>query len=171
MAENHTPALPTDEFELRSAWRRGDEAIEADAIAFWRRLAILPANVAPETRAKELVAVAYKDGRLVGVTTAALTRLEFLRARFAMIRAAVDPDYRRSRAAFALAVYSRDLIERWSCEHRHERVAGLGAIVESPDLVARQREPFWPQTRFGLVGYTKDGRQIRVSWFEDFRVD
>lgn len=165
------PALPTDEFDLRPAWRRNDAAIEADAAAFWRRLAILPKDVSPEARAKELVAAAYKDGRLVGVTTATLNRLEFLRVRLAMIRAAVDPDFRRSRAAFALAVYSRDLLERWSSDHPHERVAGLGAIVESPDLAARQREPFWPQTRFGLVGYTKDGRQIRVSWFEDFRLD
>lgn len=72
---------------------------------------------------------------------------------------------------FALAVYSRDLTERWSYDHPDERVAGLGAIVESSDLVARQREPFWPQTRFGLAGYTRDGRQILVSWFEDFRLD
>ncbi len=164
-------ALPTDEFELRPAWRRDDARIEADAIDFWRRLAILPGKVLPEARAKELVAAAYKDGRLVGVTTATLDRLEFLRARLAMLRGAVDPEFRRSRAGFALALYSRDLIERWSYDHPDERVAGLGAIVESPDLVARQREPFWPQTRLGLVGYTKDGRQIRVSWFEDFRLD
>ena len=165
------PDLPTDEFDLRPAWRLRDPDIERDAIAFWRKLAILPADVSPEDRARELVAAAYKDDTLVGVSTATLNRLDFLRARFAMIRAAVDPEFRRSRAAFALAVYTRHLLERWSYEHPEERVAGLGAIIESPDLVARQKEPYWPQTRFGLVGYTKDGRQIRVSWFESFRLD
>ena len=164
-------APPTEGFALRPAWRRDDPAIEADAIAFWRRLAILPGKVAPEARAKELVAAAYKDGRLVGVTTATLDRLEFLRARLAMLRGAVDPEFRRGRAGLALALYSRDLIARWSSDHPDERVAGLGAIVESPDLIARQREPVWPQTGFVLVGYTKDGRQIRVSWFENFRLD
>jgi GNAT superfamily N-acetyltransferase len=162
---------PTEEFELRPAWRRDDAAIGADAIDFWRRLAILPDKVSPEARASELVAAAYKEGQLIGVTTATLDRLEFLRARLAMLRGAVDPEFRRGRVGFALALYSRDLLERWSYDHPLERVAGLGAIVESPDLIARQREPFWPQTRFGLVGYTKDGRQIRVSWFENFRLD
>ena len=88
-----------------------------------------------------------------------------------MLRGAVDPAFRRSRAGTALAVYSRALLGRWSYDHPHERVAGLGGSVESPDLIARQREPVWPQTGFVLVGYTREGRQIRVSWFEDFRLD
>lgn len=158
-------------YDLRPAWRRGDAGIEADAIAFWRRLGILPPDVAPEERARELVAAAYKDGRVVAVSTATLGRLEQVRARLAMLRGAVDPDHRRSRLGFALLLYTRELIERWSMDNPAERVAGLGAIIESPDLVARQKEPFWPMSRFGVVGYTPDGRQVRVSWFEDFRLD
>jgi GNAT superfamily N-acetyltransferase len=158
-------------FDLRPAWRLDDRRIEEDAVAFWRRLDILPPDVAPEQRARELVAVAYKNGRIVGVTTAALGRLEIVRARLAMLRGAVDPDHRRGRVGSALLIYTRELIERWSMDHPDERVAGLGAIIESPDLIARQKEPFWPMTRFGIVGYMPDGRQIRVSWFEDFRLD
>lgn len=158
-------------YDLRPAWRRDDAAIEADAVDFWGRLDILPSEVRPEERAKELAAVAYQDGRLVGVTTASLGRLEQVRARLAMLRGAVDPEHRRSYVAQALALYTRELIEEWSRENPHERVGGLGAIIESPDLVARQKEPFWPMTRFGLIGYAPNGRQIRVSWFEDFRLD
>jgi hypothetical protein len=159
------------DFDYRPAWRRDDAAIEADAIAFWQRLNILPAGIAPEARAKELAAAAYKDGRLVGVSTATLGVHENLRARFAWLRAAVDPAYRRTRAAFGLALYTRDVIERWALEHPQERVAGLAAIIESPDLAAREKEPWWPTTRFGLVGYNAAGRQVRVSWFEDYRLD
>jgi hypothetical protein len=168
---NVTPQEIGADFDYRPAWRRDDPEIEADAIAFWNRLGILPPGVAPEARAKELAVAAYRDGRLIGVSTATLDRLDFLRARFAMLRAAVDPEYRRSRAAFGLALATRAVIERWSMEHPEERVAGLAAIIESPDLVARQKEPFWPNTKFGLVGYTREGRQIRVSWFKDFRLD
>ena len=159
------------EFDYRPAWRLEDPSIEADALAFWERLGLLPGSVDPLARAKELVAVAYRKGELVAVATATLQRLEFLRARFAMLRAAVDPAWRRSRAAFGLALYSRRLLETWSYDNPEERVAGLAAIIEAAELVARQREPFWPTTKFGLVGYTKAGRQIRVSWFEDFRLD
>jgi hypothetical protein len=158
-------------FELRPAWRLGDMRIEADAIAFWSRLKLLPPNVAPEERAKELIAVVYKDDRIVGVHTATIERVEQVRTRLAMIRSAVDPDYRRTHVSMALTLYSRALLGRWSIEHPQERLGGLGAIVESAQLAERGKQPLWPQTRFLLAGFLADGRQLRISWFEDFRVD
>ncbi len=158
-------------FELRPAWRLDDPQIEADAIAFWERLKLLAPGVAPEQRAKELIAVVYKDDRIVGVHTATIERVEQVRARLAMLRSAVDPNYRRTRISMALTLYSRALLERWSRENPHERLGGLGAILESAQLAERAREPWWPQTRFILAGFLPDGRQLRISWFEDFRVD
>ena len=158
-------------YELRPAWRRADADIERDAIAFWKRLGILPARVRPEDRARELAAAAYRNGNLVGVATATLGRIESLRGRFAMLRAAVDPEHRRTRLAVDLAILSRELIERWSIEHPDERVLGLGAIIEGPNLSERARQPYWPETRFGIVGYTPEGRQIRVAWFTHAMLD
>lgn len=158
-------------YDLQPAWRRDDSRIEADAIEFWRRLDILPANVSPEDRARELAAVAYKDGRLVAVTTLQLARLEQVRARLAMLRAATDPEHRRSHVSQALTIYTRELIERWAIEHPEERVGGMGAIIESANLRGREKEPVWPTTRLALIGHMADGRQIRLYWFADFRLD
>lgn len=158
-------------FALRPAWRLDDAAIEADAVAFWTRLDILPPDIAPEQRAKELIAVAYKDDRIVGVSSARIERVEQVRARLAMLRSAVDPDYRRTHLAMALTLYSRALLERWSRDNPHERLAGLGAVLESEQLQERGKQPYWPQTRFILAGVLPDSRQFRVSWFEDFRLD
>ncbi|MEA3040669.1 MAG: hypothetical protein QOC65_158 [Sphingomonadales bacterium] len=159
------------DYDLRPAWRLGDPEIERDAIAFWARTGILPPGVRPEERARELVTAAYRGERLVGVTTAALGRIDALRGRFAMLRGAVDPAHRRSRLGFDLLLFSRELIERWSLEHPEEKLLGLGAVIESPDLAERARQPFWPQTRLGLIGYTSEGRQIRVAWFAHARLD
>ncbi|MEA3015071.1 MAG: hypothetical protein QOD42_3616 [Sphingomonadales bacterium] len=159
------------DFEFRPAWRLNDPQIEKDAVEFWNRLGILPKKVKPEERARELTAVAYKDGRIVGVHTARLGRLDQVRARLAMLRSAVDPDCRRTRVSFALTLYTRALLERWSKEHPEERLAGLGAILESRELAGRGNEPYWPTTRFILAGFMPDGRQLRISWFEDFRLD
>ena len=63
------------------------------------------------------------------------------------------------------------VLERWSRDNPHERLGGLGAIVESPQLAERGKQPYWPETRFILAGFLPDGRQLRISWFEDFRVD
>ena len=156
--------------DLRPAWRRGDKTIEADAIAFWARMNILPAGVDPAARARELAAVAYEGGRLVAVSTAAIARYEPLRASFAFYRCAVDPSQRRSLLATAITAFTRDVVEAWAAEHPEEGVAGLAAIIESPDLVARQRAPLWPNTRLNLAGFTPDGRQVRIAWFDHYRV-
>jgi hypothetical protein len=88
-----------------------------------------------------------------------------------MLRAAVDPDHRRTHAAIALVVHSRDLLERWAAEHQEEKIAGIGAIIENEEVAARLTEPVWPVTRLGLVGHMPNGRQIRVAWFGHFRYD
>jgi len=158
-------------FDLRPAWRLDDARIEADAVEFWTRLNILPADVRPEERAKELVAVAYKDGQIIGVCTAQLARLEQVRARLAMIRSATDPDHRRGYSSQALTIYARELLEAWSMAHPEEKVAGMGAIIQGENLRERGKQPVWPTTRLTLIGYTRDDCQIRLCWFEGFRLD
>ncbi|MGZ8337543.1 MAG: hypothetical protein ACXWU1_12860, partial [Allosphingosinicella sp.] len=160
--------LPVD---LRPAWRLDDPEIEQDAIAFWSRLSLLGAGTDPARRAKELVAAAYQSDRLVGVATAWLERLEQLRGRFAVYRCAVDPDSRRHLVSTALTVFARDVLERWSVAHPGERVLGLAAVIESRSLVERQKYPVWENTGLNLVGYDRDGRQVRVAWFAHARVD
>ena len=157
--------------DLRFAWRLNDATLERDAIAFWQRLDILPPDVKPAERAKELAAAAYQDGRLVGVSTVSLHRYEPLRGRFAFYRCAVEPEQRRTLAATALTAFARDRIEQWSAEHPEERVLGLAAIVESTELVQRQRYPVWENSRLNLAGYLADGRQLRVAWFAHARVE
>jgi hypothetical protein len=168
------PPVAAPDVELRPAWRLDDPHILSDAIAFWKRLGILPRNVTPEARAKELVLVAYQHGRIVGVVTAELGVLPQVRARMAMLRGAVDPELRRSQVGYAMLPAAPKMLETWSAEHPHERLAGIGGIggiIESPELAAVQSQPYWPISRFGLIGFTPDGRQIRVSWFEGFRLD
>jgi hypothetical protein len=157
-------------FDFRPAWRLGDLGIERDAVDFWTRAGILPAGVTPRERARELVAVVCKEDRLVGVLTAQVGRLAQVRARLAFVRGTVDPEYRRSHIGLVMLLYGRDLLERWSAAHPDERLAGIGAFVESKELSERARKPNGP-TRMGLIGYTPDGRQIRVCWFRDFRLD
>jgi hypothetical protein len=168
------PFLPPEQlapgFDLRPAWRLDDQAIERDAVDFWTRTGILPPDVTPQQRAKELVAVAYKDSRIVGVLTAQVGRLAQVRARLAFVRGAVDPEHRRGHIGLVLFLYARDLLERWSADHPKERLAGLGAFVESKELAERAKRGNGP-TRLGLIGFTPDGRQIRVCWFRDFRLD
>lgn len=157
--------------EFREAWRRDDPRIEADAIAFWRRLNLLPRGASPEARVKELIAVAYHEGRIIGLMTASVEWIPFLRAKLAMTRGAIDPAFRRRRIGRMLMLVSRPIVENWSREHPGEGIAGLGGVIQAPELSHRARWPHTPLLRYFLAGFTKEGHQFRVSWFEDFRLD
>jgi hypothetical protein len=159
------------DLEIRPGWRRGDAQLEADAIAFWERLGNLPPGTSAQDRARELVLGGYRDGRLIGVQTARIARLDQPRARFALVRTAVDREARRGHAAATMAYEGRDLLEAWALAHPEEKLAGIAAIVESDDLAEIARTPYWPGTRLMLAGYTKEGRQIRLSWFSHYRLD
>jgi hypothetical protein len=165
------PPTPAGTIEIRPAWRRDDPQIEADAIAFWARLRLLPADASPEERAKELIAAAYRDGQLVAVSTATIEWFDHLRARFAVLRGATDPAHRRGRAQLALAVPSRDLLERWALDHPEERLAGGIAFVETAEWGEFARLPVWPESELTFIGHATDGRQVRVAWFDHYRLD
>jgi hypothetical protein len=174
MAEPAQPdpaAEAEDALEVRPAWRRDDPQIEADAIEFWTRLGLLPPGASAEQRTKELIAAAYRGDRLVAVSTATIEWFEHLRARFAVLRGATDPEYRRSRAQLALAVPSRNLLERWALDHPEERLAGGIAFVETAEWGDFAKLPVWPESELTFIGYTTDGRQVRVAWFDHYRVD
>jgi hypothetical protein len=171
-ASSGTPAKPPfAELDVRAAWRLDDAQIEADAVDFWTRLRALPAGTDPWQRAKELVAVAYKDGRLIAMATAVLEWSPHLRARFAVLRGATDPDFRRSHAQLALAVPSRRALERWAIANPDEKLAGGLAFIEPGEWGDFTRLPVWPQSELALVGYLPDGRQVRAAWFDHFRYD
>jgi GNAT superfamily N-acetyltransferase len=159
------------DYDLRPAWRLGDPGIHADAAEFWRRLDLLPPGISPEERAKELVAVAYKDGQIVGVTTAQIGLLEQVRARTAMLRGAVDPAHRRFHVGRALLLYAWEILEAWAIAHPDEKLAGISGVVEAHELREAQRQPFGPMLGFGVIGFTPDGCQIRLAWFDHFRFD
>jgi hypothetical protein len=163
------PPPPDGGIEIRPAWRRDDAAIEADAIDFWTRLDLLPPGVSGEARAKELIAAAYKDGRLIAVSTATIEYFDYLRARFAVLRGATDPEHRRSRAQLALAIPSRNILQLWAKAHPEEGLAGGIAFVETAEWGDFARLPVWPESELTLIGYTPDGRQIRAAWFDHFR--
>ena len=170
MSGDETPASG-DEFDIRVAWRRNDPRIQADAIAMWARLGILPSDTTPDKRASELVAAAYCGDRLAAVATAVPEHVPFLRARMLVLRGMTDPDFRRSHAQVALTLPVKAALESWAEAHPEENVAGVIGFVEPGlwgELFRMPVAPPWPLT---LVAYTHDGQQVRVAWFDHYRLD
>jgi hypothetical protein len=158
-------------FQVRVVWRRDDPQVAADAIALWTRLGILPEGVKPEERATQLAAVAYGDGRIAATATGVVEQIDFLRARFIVMRSMTAPEFRRTHAQIALAVPTMPALEEWAKANPEEKVAGLIAFVEPGAWGEAARMPKGPHFGWTLVAYTHDGKQVRVVWFDHFRFE
>ena len=156
---------------IKTAWRRDDPQLAADAVEFWTRHGLVPAEHGP-ARVKELVAVGYIDGRVVAVTTAELAVLPGLRARFAMGRVSVDPEHRRSSLGARMGGYMRRTLEAWSLEHPEEDVKGFGGVITAAEFGEKQRQPVWNDwgVDIAVAGYLPTGEQIRIGWFAHARI-
>ncbi len=170
MAETGGPEKGED-FDVRIAWRRDDPRIEADAIALWTRLGILPKDVKPEARARQLVAAAYRGDRIAAVATAVVERIGFLRARFLVLRSLTAPEFRRSNAQTALTMPVKRALEEWAIAHPEEKVAGVIGFVEPGVWGELARVPVAPPWPLTLIAYTHDGHQVRAAWFDHFRFE
>lgn len=160
------------EIKFRRGWRRHDPQLIDDARQFWRDMDVMsPEDI--EARTKELCALAYVDGKIAAVSTAAPYDFPRLRARFAYYRTLIAPDYRRQRLAVQLCVYSRDVLAAWARENPEMKIKGLFMAFQAEEF---HKHPFVPVERrpgidFILVGYTPTGDRMRVTWFDGVTVE
>lgn len=150
-------------------WPEPGASVAAAATAFWARHALLPAAVKPADRAREICASAWLGDELVGVATAHLDIVPQLRARFAFFRCAVAPAHRRHSVSRKLAGRSRQLLEAYYAEHPEDEVKGMAAVAEAHEM-NHLAKPTLSASRLSLIGYTAEGRQLRVAWFQHARV-
>jgi len=156
---------------FKDAWRRDDPQLEADAKAFWETFKLPPAE--QDRRAKELIALAYIDGQLAGVSSAHLMVMPLLHARVAYYRCAIVPEFRRKDLSYRLSGHARGLLEAWSKEHPEEKLAGLAAVIQAAEYHGKQLEPTWPEhgLHLNLACYLPSGEQLRVAWFDHAHVE
>jgi len=151
---------------FRPAWRKADPELERDAISFWsKREKLLPRGVNPEARAKQLCALAYRDGEVAGVATATLELVPRLRCRMAVYRCAVAIGMRRKPLSWTITDYSREVLEQWSLENPDEKVMGLLAVMQAREFVERYPQIVAP-ANMAFVGFTQNGYPVRVAWFK-----
>tara|TARA_R110000824_G_scaffold118960_18_gene272516 strand:+ start:38926 stop:39405 length:480 start_codon:yes stop_codon:yes gene_type:complete len=156
-----------DNVRYVTAWQRNDPKCEADAVSFWQETRMLPPDVDPRQRAKEIVSMAYQGDRVVGVTTAEVAYLEQVRQKFALMRILIHPDLEKSGVSVPLTIHAREVLREWAKANPQEKVAGYAAIITAPGY---GQKPVLP-AGLVLIGYNAQGRQVRVYWFDHFRIE
>ena len=147
-------------------WRRRDRRVAQDAVAMWTRAGVLPRGVSPEARAEELVIAIYDGETMAGCLTADIQVLPRLREKFAFCRSFIAPAWRGRRLTDRLMIDGHDELGRWSKEHPEEGLAGCAAIYQNKVLGRSPVEP----SGLSLIGYTPQGDQLRVLWFDHHRL-
>ena len=164
-----------DPIKMIPAWQRNDAKITKDATDFWLNLRVLPTGVTPEQRAQQLCAAAYVGDELVGVSTIELRLSPGLRCRLGYFRCLASPAHSQLKLAFRLTVYSHELLEQWSKEHPDEKVLGMISLLEHPSYDSNPlgKRPVWRHgnSSFWFIGYTPEGHQVRLTWFDHARIE
>ena len=160
-----------DDIVFRPAWRLNDPQVVRDAMAVWARENIIQSVT--DERVKELCAVAYSGGEPVAVSTATIIHAPSLRNNFFNYRCIVASHFRQRDMAWKISAYSFMLLQDWSLHNPQERVLGFMIYVETDKFAVPQRDPVREHLGITLhfVGYTPNGQQVRVVWFNHAKLE
>jgi hypothetical protein len=158
--------------DLRTAWKKDDPKLQRDTEALWDALnAVYPRE--REDRLKELVAVAYEGEKAIGACTARAIEYKVLRTHVFYLRAAILPGASHDEALIHLLSAAKNVLQPWASAHPDERLKGILLMFDSDAFDALYGEPVVRRGDVELVltGYTDEGRQIRMLWFDDVRLE
>jgi hypothetical protein len=159
-----------DGFQLEPVWLTDSFAHHSAAMAFWDRYRMLPRDVDPQSRARQIAVFGRKGDELAGIGSVVIRQMPQVLVKLAMFRCSVAPEHRRSGLAGELGAATRDVLEAWSLANPAQEVMGMGCVVQGPELMAKRMQPYWPITRMALAGYNDRGEQVRIVWFGHARV-
>lgn len=153
--------------EYLNAWHKDDPRLEADARRIWSEPGVLPEGKGTEARMKELALVAYEGGQLAGLTTLDVRVFPYVRQKFAFIRGFILPEFRMKATGRDIMLETHKMIETWALNNPDEELAGMAAIIQVPGV---GENPVGGSSGLVLVGYTNRNEQVRIAWFDHFRV-
>ncbi len=154
------------ELEIRTAWKRENADLEREAISFWENVVQLPGAADLKERAKELLAVAFADNVLVGISTAEIMRIDQIRHDFAFHRIAIAPEFRRQELMRRLVRANYSILAAWSLTNPEAKLAGLATVFEAAEINAVKRPPITEAPGLVLVGFNQNSQQVRIRWFD-----
>ncbi|MCF6226370.1 MAG: GNAT family N-acetyltransferase [Xanthomonadales bacterium] len=157
--------MTKNEISYIDVWSDCPEKWQTACKDFWLESKALPNDDALETRIKQLCTLAVDGDRLVAVSTVFKAEYKPLRCELYFFRCLVSPEYRRRLIARQLAITSRKTMEAFSAKYPTTSAAGMAVTVESPVYSEMSHRAIWP-SGLNLVGYTNQGQQVRVAWFQ-----
>lgn len=156
------------EITFKNVWQKEDQSIAQSVVDLWTKNKILPADVAPEERVKEICGLAYDGNEVVGVTTCTIRYMGQLRSHAAFVRCFIEPGHRAHSTGRNLTAETKIYLSDWSEANPELQVRGMAVVVQSAIIKAMPRfgVPVWNKTKLFVIGFTEDDDQVRFTWFD-----
>ena len=155
---------PVDSGHRIAPFAEQERVSAEDVVEFWIREGALALPRARRRTTETLVVASDRAGRPVRVCTAALRRIDQLRADLWYTRVFVGSAQRQSHLAVGLALGARDWLARRSSSGEDPRAIDRFE-VESEILKRFLTQAIWPRTEFAFIGETSVGSHVRVFYF------
>lgn len=162
-------ALP-DGYRIETVRGKLDDTTGNQLVEFWTGHGVLGAEAARQ-RLEEVVCVLYDgNGQVAGVNSVTPEVIPHLGNRrlwrYRMFVPAIGNDTSIVEAMIGSAQAALE------AEYRGgpDEPLGLCLLLPGGEMVRRMPEAVWPATGLIYAGYTKDGSQLRVGWFEEARI-
>jgi len=161
----------SDRFALETVWQLEKPQLVDSVKDFWIGQGIPPAVTIG--RAGQICAVATEVDSIVAVSTATPYYHQHMRNKFFVYRCMVAPAARQQNLAWKISSYSLKILQDWSERNPQEKVLGLIICVETDKFTAGLRRPVREKYGFNMhfVGYSANGQQLRVVWFDHAELD
>jgi hypothetical protein len=156
-----------------NVWQKMTPALVHEVIEFWSSNKMLRPDFDAEKRSRQVVFIirSQSDKRIVGLSTVAEVKFKQLNSNnFYLFRSIILPSFRQRGLATKVIVATRNLLESLSSSDTHNLCIGMLVFVENPKLKQFKRETVWPASRMVFFGIDKEGRHIRVYYFEGARI-
>lgn len=158
-------------FSIETVKGHLDETVADELIEFWTGMGALTEVQGRQRLPQVLSVLRDAEGNIAGVNSALMGRVAPLgNQAFDTYRSLLAPSADLPANRVALIQKAWQLLS--SSREAGEREASLGMLVLVPDPAVQRAYPaaVWPQTGLMHAGYTPEGVQMRVRYYEGVRL-
>lgn len=158
-------------FSIETVKGRLDDGLAAELLAFWTGQGALTEQQGRERLPQVLAVLRDAGGAIVGVNSAVTALVPQLgNQSLDQYRSLLAPDAALPANREAMLLHALQLLA--TSREAGERPESLGMLVLVPDPALQQAWPaaIWPKSGLMHAGYTADGVQLRVRYYEGVRL-
>lgn len=148
--------------------RRRTETVADELVAFWTRQGALDEAAARQRLADVVCVVRDPAGNIAGVNSVYADRLPLIANRRFWIYRRFAPDVGDDIETSMLNA-AFEVLEQ-EAQTGNGGPVGLCILVTDPEMMRRHPEAVWPDTDMLYAGYTREGHQVRIRYFEEVSI-